>query len=66
MALLAAYAKNRQPGEQLEDYLEKRVFAGTQGSTVEPDPQDVEGFRQFLGRYTAGLAVERAAVEAVK
>ena len=63
MALLAAYAANRQEGESLEDYLNNRVFAGQQVSTQQPDPADQAGFAQFLSRYTKGLAVERAAVE---
>ena len=30
-----------------------------------PDSADVEGFDRFIGRYRAGLPVERAAVESV-
>ena len=30
-----------------------------------PDPDDVRGFDAYLERYSAGLAVERAAVEAL-
>ena len=32
---------------------------------VDPDPEDVPGFAAYLTRYRAGLAVERAAVEAL-
>ena len=63
MALLAAYRCVREPGETLESFLENRVFAGTPGSILEPDPADVAGFRAFLDRYSKGFAVERAAVE---
>ena len=61
MALLAHYAANRASGETLADYLEKRVFARMQMTTMQPDPADVKGFAEFLARYEAGLAVEKAA-----
>ena len=50
-------------GETLDDYLNNRVFAGQSGSTMEPDADDVKGFDEFIERYKAGLAVERAAVD---
>ncbi len=63
MALLAAYQVNRTRGQSLEDYLSQQVFAGQTGTTLEPDPEDVEGFRAFLKRYVTGLAAERCAIE---
>lgn len=30
---------------------------------VEPDPEDVKGFDEFIEKYTKCLAIERAAVE---
>ena len=63
MALLAAYRVNRKPGEALEEYLTRRVFAGVSGFTVEPDPGDVAGFNAYLNDYKALLDVERRAVE---
>ena len=63
MALLAAYLVNKAEGESLEAYLNDRVFAGVTGSTITPDPADVDGFRAYIDRYKALLAVERAAVE---
>lgn len=66
MAVLADYAVNKASGESLDDFLNKRIFAGQKGSTVEPDPQDVSGFEAFIARYRAGLPVERAAVDALK
>jgi hypothetical protein len=32
---------------------------------MEPDKNDVKGFDEFIERYKAGLAVERAAVESI-
>lgn len=63
IALLAAYAINRQAGETLPDFLNTRVFAGKLGARVEPDPTDLSGYNEFMKRYTQGLAIERAAVE---
>ena len=63
MALLAAFMLQRREGESLEKFLAEKVFAGKTGVTVKPDPKDMEGFERFMKRYTAGLAIERAAVE---
>lgn len=66
MALLAAYMAEKQPGQTLEDYLQTRVFAGQEGSCVEPDAADEAGFAKFIAAFTAGLSVEKAAVEHIK
>ena len=63
MALLASYRLHRRANESLESYLAQKVFAGQQGTTIAPDPADVEGFNRFMARYKKGLAIERAAVE---
>ncbi len=63
VALLAAYRLNRAADETLEDYLEKRVFAGKLGECMRPDPTDVAGFNAFMRRYSAGLPIERAAID---
>lgn len=65
MALLAAYMANKAEGETLEDYLHTRVFAGVSGSTMAPDPRDVEGFSAYLKNYKALLRVEQAAIKAI-
>lgn len=63
MALLAAYMLEKAEGETLEDYLNTHVFAGAKGVTLAPEKGDVEGFRDYITRYTAMLDVERKAVE---
>ncbi len=63
MALLAAYAANKEAGETLEDYLSNKVFAGAKGSTLQPDQADVDGFNAYIAQYKALLDVERKAVE---
>ena len=50
----------------LSDHLERpRLRRGRASQSVDPDPADVAGFATYLDRYRAGLAVERAAVEAL-
>jgi sugar (pentulose or hexulose) kinase len=63
IALLASYMVNRSDNESLENFLNKRVFAGQQCYTVTPEPSDVDGFNEFMKRYAKGLAIERAAVD---
>lgn len=66
MALLAAYLLRKSAGQTLERYLSDAVFAGQTATTVAPDPSDIAGFAAFMTRYTAGLAIERAAVESLR
>jgi len=63
MALLASYMINKEDNETLEDFLNNKVFKGMTGTTIQPDPKDVEGFNEFMKRYTKGLPIERAAVD---
>jgi hypothetical protein len=42
------------------------VFAGVELVTVDPDGDDAAGFDAFMQRYVAGLAVQRAAVDALR
>jgi len=66
MALLAAYAANKAEGESLEDYLANKVFADSVGSVVEPKEEDVAGFTAYIENYKAGIAVEKAAIAALR
>lgn len=61
MALLAAYMELRQPGETLEAYLDKRVFAQATAVTAKPQAEDIAGYRSFLKRFADCLELERAA-----
>lgn len=65
IALLAAYMHDKSSDESLADFLESKVFANEKSVTIEPDADDVEGFTAFMKRYTAGLKIQRAAVEAL-
>ena len=65
MALLASYMLRRAGGESLEDYLNTRVFAGIEGSTLQPEQADVDGFNAYIKQYRALLDVERTAVAVI-
>lgn len=66
IALLADYMLRKDENESLDQYLSERVFAGMTGITIEPDKNEVEGFEQFMRLYSAGLAIERAAVDTLR
>jgi sugar (pentulose or hexulose) kinase len=66
IALLAAYLVGKKDDEPLEAYLSTKVFSGDKSKTITPDQRDVDGFAAFMNRYKAGIAIERAAVEALK
>ena len=62
MALLAAYMVNKNEGETLEDYLQKRVFADAKEEVAHPD-EETEGFA-FMS-VIKHLPVQQAAVDAL-
>ncbi|MCQ2142881.1 MAG: FGGY-family carbohydrate kinase [Bacteroidales bacterium] len=62
IALLAAYAVSKD-GLSLPDWLDKEVFAGNAGVSVDPDPEDVAGFDRYFEGYKAAIPVVKAAVE---
>lgn len=66
IALLTAYMLQKREDETLEAYLANRVFGGQHGTTLIPDPVDMEGFASFMERYKRGLVIERAAVDALR
>ena len=62
IALLAAYRAEGN-GEPLDEYLDRRVFAGMKTATEAPDPEDVKGFDAYIERFKACLPAEKAAAE---
>lgn len=66
MALLALYMLYGKERASLAEFLDKEIFAELQGSTVNPDPKDVEGFEKFMQDYRDGIAIEKAAIESLK
>jgi sugar (pentulose or hexulose) kinase len=65
MAVLAAYMLRDDQGLSLPDYLDSKI-ASSIGAPVMPDPADVEGFETFFARHRSGLAIERAAIDALR
>ncbi len=63
IAVLAAYAVNKENGELFPDYLDNKIFASQKMTTLEPDKAIVDSFNSFMESYTKGLVIERAAVE---
>ena len=63
IALLAKYAVCNPDNLSLADYLDKVVFAGNTGVSVDPDPADVEGFNKYIENYKQCLPIEQSAVE---
>ena len=57
MALLAAYVGR---DESLAEFLGQSI---TQAVFTEPDADDATGYATYLDRYSAGLAIEKTAVE---
>lgn len=62
IALLAAFMARKDRSETLSGFLENRVFAGMEGSTVSPTAEDIEGMNRYMERYRAGLAAVKASV----
>ncbi len=66
IALLASYMRTKSEGETLDKFLAEKIFATAEGTTEKPDGKDVEGFERFMERYKDGLAIEKAAINALK
>ncbi len=66
IALLADYCARRRPGQTLEDWLDREVFADMASETLAPDPADVAGFEAYIRRFEAAVPAEKAACAALK
>lgn len=66
IAVLAAYMLKKAEGETLAAYLSDKVFAGDEGSKIDPVPEDMEGFEEFIERFKTGLPVEQKAIECTR
>jgi sugar (pentulose or hexulose) kinase len=66
IAVLASYMTAKEEGETLGDYLNNKVFNNAEAVKIEPCQKDVDGYNQFMERYTAGLPIERAAVDCLQ
>jgi len=61
MALLAAYLLNSN--ESLEEFLNNRVFKNAKKTTLNPEPDMVDGFNRYMEDYKKMVSVEEKAVE---
>ncbi len=68
IALLAAYTAEKLNGskETLGEFLNNRIFAGMNGTTLAPTEEEIAGFEVFMEHYRAALAAEKAAVAHMK
>ena len=66
IAVLASYMTAKEEGETLGDYLNNKVFHDAVAVEIKPCPEDVAGYNEFMKVYTAGLPIERAAVDYLK
>lgn len=64
-AILADYAADSFE-MTLEDYLDKRVFKDSDAVVMTPDAEDVRGFNEYMKKYKAAIASQKAAVENLK
>lgn len=62
MALLAGFLLWGD-GTQLADYLEQRIFADLEVTTIVPTPAEVAEYDRYLERFVAALPLERTATE---
>ena len=65
MALLAVYAKSGSGRISLEDFLDQEVFPNPDSVTLNPEPDGVAGYEEFMKKYQAGLPVESMAVRCI-
>lgn len=61
MAILTAFMLEREEGEELQDFLSKKIYADSHVNTILPDSKEVEGFKSFMESFKAGLEIERLA-----
>ena len=68
IAVLAAYRRAVHDGETraLPEWLDETVFADAAVVTVTPTASEIEGYASYLARWEAGLAVQHAAIAALR
>lgn len=65
IALLASYMRNKEKGEELEDFLENKVFMESGGLKIEPRKEDIKSFELFMEQYKRGLELENKAAQVI-
>ncbi|GEO26627.1 L-ribulokinase [Alicyclobacillus acidoterrestris] len=65
MAVLAVYSKYGSERVSLEDFLDQEVFTDPGSVTLNPDPEGVLGYEQFIKKYQDGLPIESMAIQSI-
>ncbi|GMA66047.1 xylulokinase [Alicyclobacillus fastidiosus] len=65
MAVLAVYAKYGSRRISLEDFLDQEVFTNPDSVTLNPEPNGVAGYEEFMKKYQAGLPIESMAIQCI-
>jgi len=67
-ASCCAVSNGSAPGccETLEQFLNENVFKNFESLKINPHPEDVKSFNLFIKRYSAGLKIEKSAIENFK
>ncbi len=63
MAVLANYCIRDDKSQKLQGYLDEKVFAGQDSTTMQPDPEMVKGYDEWMVDYKKALKAEACAVE---
>ena len=64
MAVLANFCIREDKSQKLQSYLDEKVFAGQESTTMEPDAEMVKGYDAWIAEYKKALKAEAAAVDA--
>ncbi len=65
MAVLAVYAQYGNGSVSLEDFLDREVFGNPGSITLNPEPNGVAGYEEFMKKYQAGLPIESMAIQSI-
>lgn len=63
MAVLAAYTREKEGYQSLDEFLEKRVFANAHSTVLSPNEADVKGINAYLKAYEKLISLEKRASE---
>ncbi len=64
MAVLALFLASGA-GESLSDFLNGKIFAGEEGTTLTATEEEIRGFNEFMKTFKETLPVEKAAVSSL-
>ncbi len=65
IALLAAFTARENKSQGLAEFLDEQVFSKFASTVMPPDKSDAQGFAKYMEGFRAGLAAQKAAVEAI-